>query len=95
MSDSLNTALELLKSPKIPFVIFIAGAILLFLPDGIIVKTGLDEFRQAFKMYIGGATLLSATLVLTHGSIFLMAFIRTMIWSSKTGHDPHAEIFSI
>ena len=62
----LTRILESLKlSPKYLFAVFAAGAFLLFAP--LRFQVGLVEFRQRFLPYIGGVTLISATLLLTHG----------------------------
>jgi hypothetical protein len=62
----ITRILESLKlSPKYLFAVFAAGVFLLFAP--LRFQVGLVEFRQRFLPYIGGVTLISATLLLTHG----------------------------
>jgi Super-infection exclusion protein B len=90
----LSRILESLKlSPKYLFAVFAAGAFLLFAP--LRFQVGLVEFRQRFLPYIGGATLISATLLLTHGIAALFDSLRSKREERKQLKSLHERLHSL
>lgn len=64
----ISKVLDSLKlSPKHLGALFLAGAFLLFARPSLLALIGLEDFRKNYLGYIGAVTLLTGTLLLTHG----------------------------
>jgi hypothetical protein len=74
----ISKILDSLKlSPKYLFAVLAAGSFLLFVPATFLDHMGLAQFRQRFLPYVGVITLLSASLLFTHGAAFVVDWLKS------------------
>jgi len=62
---------ELVTSPRVLSVVFVIGAMLLFLPGRFLGYFGLTAIRDDYRKWVGLATVVSFALLLTHIGSFL------------------------
>lgn len=66
-------------SSKVALPIFIATFVLLFLPDAYSQKIGLDQFRDAYRIWVGVLLLLTGAALITNAIWAIAGFLRPKI----------------
>lgn len=97
MPEWLSNLFSLSKeiSSKVALPIFIATCMLLFLPTTYSVTLGLDQFRDAYRIWIGVILLVSAAALITNALWALGRFIKPWVWAHAFVFTNKSSLYSL
>ena len=80
MEAALRWLMNVWQRPSLAFAIWVAGCLLLYLPDPMAQSTGIFEFREQYKGFIGPITLAAFVLWLVLLGKSIVAWARRWWW---------------